>query len=198
MTIIETILPYLSKYSILISFLGGFVTGESIIIGLAFLSATGTLPIWNVIIFCTLGMFLSDFIPFTIGRHKWFVKTLWGKKFFQNIKNVEKIVHKYAKHNLFFVLIVTKFVYGTSIPTLLYLGSKKITYRRFLINDFLAVIIFVPVIILIGWSAGKGYNFATNIFNDLRIALLIMVILIILYRVIRKWIDLKIKQKQLL
>ena len=62
--------PFLKDYGILASFLGGFITGESGILSLSFLSANGFIPVWYVLVFCTLGMYLSDFIPLTIGRFK--------------------------------------------------------------------------------------------------------------------------------
>lgn len=188
----EAILPLIAKHGILISFLGGFITGETVIMSLAFISATGVLPIWHVLIFSTIGLFLSDFIPFTIGRHRWFVKFLWEKKAEHRGKNIEKILHKYTRNNLFLILLITKFIYGASIPALLYLGSKKISYQKFSWTNLFVEIIFVPVIVLVGWTAGRGFSLATNIFVDMRIAMLLLIIFVVLFIFARKWINQKL------
>ncbi len=196
LTISQAILPLIAKHSIIISFLGGFLTGETVIISLAFLSATGVLPILYVLVFSMLGMYFSDFIPFTVGRHRWFVKFFWEKKVEHRGKNIERILNRYTRHNLFLILLFTKFVYGASIPALLYLGSKKTPYARFCLANFLVEIIFVPVVCLVGWAAGKGFTIATNIFADIRIALFLLIALIVIFVLVRRWIDRRLTQEQ--
>lgn len=194
--ITQAILPFIARYGILISFFGGFITGESVILILAFMSATGILPVWYLLVFCTLGMFCSDFVPFTMGRHRWFVNFLWSEKTKHRGNNIEKILHKYTKHNLFLILLMTKFTYGASIPALFYLGSKKTPYTKFAATNIFVNIIFVPSVILVGWLAGKGFKFATNIFADIRIALLLVILIIVLFVIGRKWLDLRLIKKQ--
>jgi len=194
--ITEVILTFLNAHGIITSFFGGFITGESIIITLAFLSAQGFLPLWQVLVFCTLGMYLSDFIPLTVGRFKFFRKLLEREKFARRVEKIEYHLQKYTKNNLFLILLYTKFIYGASIPALVYLGAKKTSYSKFSFYDFLVEIIFVPIVVLIGWFSGKGFIFAKNIFRDIRIAIFLLIIFIILFIFVRKWWNQRLIKKR--
>jgi len=191
----EVILQFIKEYGILISFLGGFITGESIILFLSFLSANGLIPIWYILVFSTLGMFLSDFIPFTFGKFK-FIRRLLKKKISTHEKKIEEALMKYARNNLFLTLLYSKFIYGISIPVLIYLGYKKTPYSKFIWTNLLVEIIFVPIIVYLGFLAGKGFRFVLIIFDNMRIAILSLIIFIILLIYIRKWIDQKFMKKQ--
>lgn len=194
--IFQTILPFIGQYGKTISFFGGFITGESMIVTLAFLSAQGVLPLWQVFVFCTLGMYLSDFIPLIIGRFKFFRKLFERKKFVKKIEKIEHNLQKYARNNLFLILFYSKFIYGLSIPALIYLGTKKTSYLKFAFYNFLVEIIFVPMVILIGWFSGRGFLFTKNIFKDIRIAIFLLIIFIILFIFIRRWWNQKLIKKQ--
>lgn len=194
--ITEAILPFLKTHGIIISFLGGFITGESIILTLAFLSANDFISLWYVLVFCTLGMYLSDFIPFLFGRFK-FVKNLMRKeKFARHIEKVEDILLRFTRNNLFLTLLYTKVVYGASIPALIYLGSKKTLKSKFAINNLLVELIFVPIVVSIGWLSGKGFNSAVTIFEDIKIGIFLLVVLIIVLYIIRKWANQKLIKMQ--
>ncbi|MDP2925557.1 MAG: VTT domain-containing protein [Nanoarchaeota archaeon] len=194
--IFETILPFVDKYGIMIAFLGGFITGESVIITLGFLSANNVLALWKVLIFSTLGMYFSDFIPFTIGRLR-FLKKILGNKWLSNkTKRAEESLQKYTKNNIFLMLLFTKFIYGASIPALIYLGYKRISYLKFAFYDFLVVLIFVPIVITIGYLSGKGFRIAVMIFDNLRIAIFLLIIFILLFIIIRKWLNMKLIKEQ--
>ena len=194
--VLESILPLIGQYGKTISFFGGFVTGESVIVTLAFLSAQGVLPLWQVLIFCTLGMYSSDFIPFTIGRLRFFRKLLEREKFAKRVEKVEYYLQKHTKNNLFLILLYTKIIYGASIPALIYLGAKKTPYSKFAYYNLFVELLFVPGIVLIGWLTGKGFTLATKIFESARIAILLLIVLIILLYLIRKWESQRLIKKQ--
>ncbi len=192
----DFILPFVRDHGILISFLGGFITGETIILFIAFLSAEGSIPLWQVLVFCTLGMYLSDFIPLTIGRFKFLRNIFEGKRFSKHFKKAESILSKYTRHNLFLAILYSKVIYGFSIPTLVYLGYKKTSYLKFAFYNLLVEIIFVPAIVLIGWFSGRYYKFVSTLLRDIRIAILLLIIFVVLLILIRKWIDKELIRRQ--
>jgi membrane protein DedA with SNARE-associated domain len=180
---------------ILFSFLAGFITGETVIFSLAFLSANGLFSFWNIIIYCTIGMYFSDFIPLIIGR----VGSL--RKFFNKKSSAKKseISEKFIKHidkHFFLTLLSTKFVYGAAIPTLIYLGYKKTSFKRFALWNIVVEIIFVPTVAIVGWFAGKGYGWVSDIFKDLKIAIMLLVIVIIGIYFVKKWFGEKLTEEQ--
>jgi|SRR3989338_5379036 len=188
--------PFLKDYGIIISFLGGFVTGESGILSLSFLSANGFIPLWYVLIFSTLGMYLSDFVPFTIGRFKFLRDIFEGKRFSKHLKKAEKIMNKYTKNNLFLIILYAKFTYGASIPVLLYLGHKKTSYKKFAFYNIFVELIFVPLLVFIGWYAGKGFNLFLIIFKNIKFAIFILIVLIIFLFFLRKWVNQRLIKMQ--
>lgn len=194
-SIMQAILPYIGAHGIIVSFLAGFITGETIILTLAFLSGTGIIPFWYVLVFGTLGMYLSDFVPFTFGRFKFFRNIFKGRTG-KRAKKFEERFLKYTKNNLFLTLLYTKFIYGASIPALVYLGYKKTSYARFAFYNAFVELIFIPLVVLVGWLSGKGFAISRTIFRDIRIAIFLLVILIIIFYFIRKWIDQKLMRKQ--
>lgn len=191
----EVILEFVKDYGMLISFLGGFITGESVILFLSFLSANGIIPIWYILVFSTLGMYLSGFIPFTFGKFK-FIRKLLKKRISRHEEKIEKMLMKYTKKNLFLTMLYAKFIYGASIPTLVYLGYKKTPYLKFAWEALLAEIIFVPIIVYIGFLSGKGFRFVMVIFDNIKIAVVSLIIFIILLFYIKKWINQKFIKRQ--
>lgn len=183
------LIPFLANYGILISFLGGFITGESVIIPLSFFSAMGFLPAWNILIFSTLGMILSNFIPFLIGRSGFLYKFFKFDSPSKSLVYLEQKIIRYSKNKLFLKILYAKLIYGASIPMLIYLGHKKTRISSFTLASILADIIFVPLIFIIGWYAGKGFGLFEYLFKDLRIILLALVIFLILFYFIKKWIS---------
>lgn len=192
----ETIIAFLFSHGIILSFVGGFVTGETVIITLAALSANGYFPIWYVLVFSTLGMYLSDFIPFIIGKSN-FWKKIISKSNFGFGKRLENIFLRVTKGNLFLTLFYTKFIYGASIPALVYLGYKKLSYRKFALYNLLVEIIFVPIVVLIGWLSGKGFKIISSIFRETRIAILFIVIFVLMWFLIRKWLNSRFIKKRI-
>lgn len=193
--ITESILGLLVEHGILASFLAGFVTGETVILILAFYSATGGVPLWNVLIFATIGMYLSDFIPFFIGKTGIFKKIFKGS-LAKKTKKLENLFLKHTRNNLFLTILYTKFIYGASIPALIYLGHKKTKISRFSLFNLYVELIFVPLVVAIGWLAGKGFTIAKIVFQNIRIAIFLLFVLIVILVYIRRWIDKKLIEKQ--
>jgi membrane protein DedA with SNARE-associated domain len=86
-------------------------------------------------------------------------------------------------------IFYAKLIYGASIPMLIYLGHKKTNIFSFMFASLLVDMIFVPLIFLVGWSAGKGFGLFESLFNDLRIILLVLVIFLILLYFIKRWMS---------
>ena len=189
----------LSKYSIIISFLAGLVTGEEVILILSFLSANELLPLWQIFIFAGLGVFLSDIIVYFIGSTK-FVRYFFKQwKIAKAYRRFERAVEKISHNRIFLLLLVTKFIYGTRVLTLLYLGVKKVPHKKFIIYDFIVVFTYLIPVVILGWLAGSGFKFIMTVFKSIQIGLLLLVIAVIVFIIIREWTSVELieAQKQL-
>jgi membrane protein DedA with SNARE-associated domain len=192
----ELLIPYFSSYGILISFLAGFIFGVESIMTLAFLGTNSALSYVVLFIFGLFGLVLSDSIYFSLGKYKLFKKIT--DKYSNNISNkVDRVIHHHTKKNLFLIMFYTKVAYGVSIITLIYFGSKDISWKRFLKTNLIVNIIWVLVGITLGWSSGNGYKIISKDFGSIELALtiifLFIFVIIILKRIINKKIEDELK-----
>ena len=113
-----------------------------------------------------------------------------------------KLLNSATKKSDFQVLFITKFLYGSRLPTIIYLSRERLKIKSFLGYSLITNFIWVSLIFLIGWSAGKGISLATNISNNLVLYLILIGIILLVFtifirllsEVTKKW--LKKKQKQ--
>ena len=186
---------YLSQYPILTSFLIGIFTGEEVILILAFLSAQGVLPLWVVLVFVPLGTFLCDTFFFFIGKTRIVNRLKEWKHFSRNYKRVDEHVGKLTRERHILTLFYTKFIYGTRIVTLIFLGLKGTSYSQFFVYNLAITILWAIIIIPLGYFAGKGYTFIIDIFRSVELGLLFILLSVILFFLIKKWISTKLIKK---
>ncbi len=187
--VLETITLLFTKYSILLSFLGGLIGGEEIIMTLSFFSAAEELlPLWHIMVFASIGVFISDIIVFSIGRMETMKNFKKLESFSKVYKKIDRVITRLSKKRVFLTLLYTKFMYGARVLTLLYLGMGKTNYKRFLIADFLVVAIWIIPVTMVGWLGGSGYRWVMTLFKSIEIAAFLIVLFIIILIFLRKWI----------
>jgi membrane protein DedA with SNARE-associated domain len=187
MTLVENLFVIFGTYSSLISFFGAFIAGAETIFVLAMLATQGVMPLWIVFVFCSLGIFTADLMWFSIGK----IKKLSHLKKIPYVHEVYKksikIINKTP--NLFILLSLTKFVYGIGIPIIMYLGRRKMKYKQFIKYNALIILMWTTGIVLIGWLAGKGFTFFYDTFQNIKLALLIVLIAIVVLLVLKTLIE---------
>ena len=193
---IEFVRPLLSQYGVLISFLGGFFAGEEVIMTLAFLAANGLISIWTVFVFCFIGIILCDLFFFFIGRIRIIRNLKKYKKITHVSKKMDKFVTKLSRGSPFLALFYTKFIFGTRIATLIYLGYKRISLKRFLLSDIGVGLLWMSIVVSLGWFAGSSFNLILDLFKNVQIALLFLIIFAVIIIAVQKWIAKKLMQKQ--
>jgi membrane protein DedA with SNARE-associated domain len=189
---IENFILIFGDYGVLITFLGGLIGGEEAIITLAFLSAAGLFPLWWIVVFSTIGVYLSDIIILFIGRSNLINNFQRLEKYSKVYQKIDYLIVKISKKNLFLTLLYTKFLYGTRVLTLIYLGIKKVKLTKFLIYDFIVVCIWIIPIILVGWLGGSSFRVVINVFKKIELTIILVIIFIILIILIRTWIKTKL------
>lgn len=196
MGIVEYILSLISSYGELASFLGGFFAGEEVIMTLSFLSANGIIPIWKVFLFSFLGIVLCDTFFYALGRMKVIQNLSNSKRFTSLSKKYEPLILKLNKKGTLNLLFTTKFIFGTRILTLLYLGFRKTKVLEFLISDLIVGVFWMVIVVSLGWFSGSSFYLILNIFKNVQIALLVIVILVLILVGIKKWISGRMLKKQ--
>lgn len=184
------VIELLTKYQLIIVFVGSFFLGESVIISCGFLAAQGILNMPYVFILAFLGTVISDSLWFCCGK-----LIFWKKKNFIDDKKYNKLVKRIDQitgKKQFWALLFIKFLYGTRILTIIYLSIRRIKFSIFTFFNSLGTILWLSVVLTIGWLAGKGYGNVVPVFNGVKYLLIGLIILLILYRVVSQWITKKI------
>lgn len=173
------------EYSYIICFLGAFIGGEETILALSIIAAQGYLQIWVVFIFCYLGIFASDTMWFFIGRIKSLSKFKKNKTINKSYKKAINLIEKTSKNQNFLLLLITKFIYGIRISTIMYVGRHRLSYKKFAFFNSIIIFIWMLIIVGAGWLAGKGFSVIIQTYKNLQLAIIILAIAIIVFYIIR-------------
>lgn len=149
------IITLLTTYQLPAIFFGAFFFGETIIITAAFLAGQGIWSIYTVFILAFLGTIISDSLWFLFGQSILHFLTRW-KRGRKKVTELEKQEVPLKKHTPFFVLLFIKFLYGTRILTIIYLSSRKLNFLLFLFFDAIGTVLWLIVMIVIGWGISHG------------------------------------------
>tara|TARA_Y100000310_G_scaffold298381_1_gene332281 strand:+ start:5383 stop:6063 length:681 start_codon:yes stop_codon:yes gene_type:complete len=186
---LETILtnfitPLLGNFFYPIALIGSIISGNIFVLFLATLAGQGSLPITKVWIIALIGTLIADTIWFNIGKTKYVEKIARHRKTIYNFYSVKKVLNKSEEKNNFLVFLISKFIYGMRILTLMYAGRRQMHFDQFAKYNYLASTIWVTFIVSIGFLAGKGFTKLLESFNNLKETLTIFLIIIIVTYII--------------
>jgi len=174
------------SHPILLCLISSFFLGGETILVFSILAGQGIISFWIALVFCTIGMFFSDLLWFSVGK----IKSLSKLKKYRWIRTS----YKRAKAEIEvapskeFLLVLIKFAYGIAVPILIYLGRSKMTLKEFLIREITIVSIWSSCIVIIGWLIGKTSHIAlAKVENIYTWIILIFTSLILLHLAIR-WV----------
>ncbi len=163
----------------------GFVTmlfaGEPIVLIVAFLSATvGTLNFHDVLIIAYISAIIGEIFWFLVGRTRFLAR-------FQNIPGVstvstdlKKMIQVSHLNTPVRLLFVTRLFTGLTIATILYLGRSELSAARFIRSILLVNLFWTPLVVGIGYGAGKGYTIATTLYEGVHFSTEIGLILLLI------------------
>ena len=189
---IRSALMILGNFGWLVSYFAPFVGGENGVLIMAFLSAQGILPLTTVIFFSFLGMITLDSIWFFIVRTEGFSKLKRWQRISKQTISLEKRIEKISAKQDVFILLISKILVGTRILIIIYLGMKKMSYKKFFALNTLPTLVWAGALGLLGWLAGRGYYSLSSVSHNLFIGgiilLGIMVFLAITSYLLKKWL----------
>lgn len=194
MDINTDIVQLLTQYHLPGVFVGAFLFGETVILTAAYLAAQLN---WSVPILCIVafgGTLLADVTWFLFGKYL-LRKSNYEERYKEKYEKLAHTLRHVSKTRPFLALLYIKFLYGTRVLTILYVAWKKVTLQQFLIYDSLGTIIWLCVLIPIGWLAGKGVANLTPVLNTVEYVLLSIVILVVLVKGISLWFTKRIENE---
>lgn len=158
---LQSFLNHFQENPQLLFFFAALIGGEELIVPLAFLVGTGLWDIPSLFIFSAIGTIVADVAWFLLGRHG-IQKTAFFKRHSGKHEQVKKLIRKVAKHE-FNLLLLTKFIYGARIFTIIHLSLEETHLYRFIALNSIVIVVWLTVIINIGWWAGRGSTWLTSL-----------------------------------
>lgn len=138
-------------------FVGTFFLGESVILASAALAAQGSWSVWAVAGWAFAGTVLSDAVWFSAAGRG--VRGLRGdpgraERLDRHVARLDRWTGQRPHRALLFV----KFVYGTRILSISYLSVRGVPLRRFVTFDAAGTLIWLAVIVPLGYLGGRGLS----------------------------------------
>ncbi|MGK0209597.1 MAG: membrane protein DedA with SNARE-associated domain [Patescibacteria group bacterium] len=152
---------------------------EEIILFLAVLAGQGSLSIVSLLLYGYIGVLVIDFVWFFIGMH-WLYDVLRGHPYLKKgYKKASVLVDRLSHHNHYLVMFISKFIFGTRIFVMMFLGSERCGVLKFLWYNALANLIWLSFIVSIGFGVGKGIALFTSLYENFTITLLIAAVVMV-------------------
>ena len=183
-------------YEYLLPFFGAAIAGEGAVLTVAGLAATGAFPATQVFIMSFLGTMCSDLMWFLIGRSNWWLSVGERKYLKKGFGKIAETIQNISRGKHFSALIITKFLYGTRIIMLLYLNRTHLRLKKFIFYNAVATALWLLVLVPAGYFAGQGFLDLIKIIKNFEIALAILVVLVVAFYIIRKWVDQRFIEKR--
>ena len=116
-----------------------FVQEDTPTVGAALLSAAGTLSWWSSFLGCFLGIWIGDALLYLIAR-SWgrpLAERAWARRFLDPAAVAQS--ERWFEKKGTWLLLSSRFVPGTRLPTYLAAGFLRLSFPRFLLMTGIAV-----------------------------------------------------------
>ena len=159
-----------------IIFLGLIFEGELFLISTGILIHLGALNFYFAFVFLVLGGLTKTFVGYALGEYL-FEKFNHHKVFRYIQRRVYNILPRF-KENPFWSIFISKFIMGSNYLVIIFSGYEKINYRKFLKAEISATMIWVPLMLSLGYFF--GYT-ALRISREIWKFLLVIVVLFMMF-----------------
>jgi len=183
------LLELFGRHPFLISFFGPFLFGEAAFIFLAFFIGMNKLNLLpTLIILGSLADVSNDLFWFYVPKSNFLRKMKFFKKILKKAEKTSKNFKRLEQKNLFYVIMGSKFLIGTRLLTTISISLNKINTRKFIVASILSAFLWSILIIIIGWTTGRGFLWIQEMFKNTRIGISILVFSAVVLILIRKYI----------
>ncbi|HET8574730.1 MAG TPA: VTT domain-containing protein [Candidatus Paceibacterota bacterium] len=177
---LSNILNIPQSHPILLSFFAPIFTGEPGVIFLAFLGATGEFSLLTVAIWSFLGMTTVDSLWFFFPKTKIYQRLIGHRYVSKPYRKIEEQLRIIAHDRDILILLLSKILIGTRVLILVFVGTRRLTFWRFLPANAAANAIWISVLMLVGFLARGGFEQALKTFQNIQIAAALIVALALL------------------
>ena len=146
---------WLSSYHSWIILVGTFVFGDTVVLAAAGLAAHGQWSVWAVVAWAFMGTLASDSMWFKLAdRRLKRIRTDAAK--LHNFERVTARLDGWVGSQPHRGLLFIKFVWGTRMLSIVYMAAKRVSFGRFFVFDTFGIVLWLAIMVPIGWFVGKG------------------------------------------
>lgn len=178
---------WMTSYHSWIILAGTFVFGDSIVLAASGLAAHGQWSVGSVILWSFLGTLISDTMWFKLADRtlqKIMSDPAREAAFVRMTARMDRWVGESPHRGLLFV----KFLWGTRTLSIVYMASREVSTRTFVLFDAIGTLLWLAVLVPIGFLAGHGVANLSADLTRLEYALPILLVLAIVLQRGRTWI----------
>lgn len=180
-------LSLLSSFRAPAIFAGSFFFGETVIFTAAFLAAHGLWSVSEAFWLSLAGTVLSDVVWFLFGQR---LLTLFHKheKYREQSTRLLGALEGITGRRPFLALLFVKFLYGTRILSIVYISMRNVGLATFIFYETIGTLLWLPVIMAIGWLAGRSTINLMPFLNEFKYAAVFLALVIIAFKGATLWI----------
>lgn len=165
----------------------------------SFISSLGLLSFSWIILIAFVGAIIGDNITYFIGK-------IGGKRLLKRFgryilldKNRCKRIKRHFSDHGGKTMFITRFIWGTRLPTTILAGAMEMNYRRFFIYNCLSAFIWASLIGTLGYVFGHSWSLLRIYIKGTAVSLLIFFALAFVVRqIIRSWLRKELDSQGLL
>ena len=143
-----------------------------------FLYKLGIFKFWNVLAVLFVGYIINGYFWYALGY--WGGRKIlekWGPRFFLTKQRLEKLENYYRKHTTK-ALIITRITYGISSYVFIIAGIFKTKLRKFFWCNLVAAIVWIFMMVGIGYSFGASYAALSKLVKLVAVWLVVVVVVV--------------------
>jgi membrane protein DedA with SNARE-associated domain len=164
-------------------FLGLIFEGEVVVISTGILAHLGALNFYFALLFILAGGLTKTFLCYYAGE---LIHDRWHKA--RLLKFIESRLHRVMprfRQKPFWSIFVSKFITGTNYIVAIFSGFSKINYKKYLIAEISATLVWAPLLLCLGYFF--SYT-ALHISKEISRFSLIVIVLIVAFVVFDRFI----------
>lgn len=153
------------------------VPEEVVILAIGYVAGTGTINFWITLPIVIAGMLLSDIIMFSLSLHgNKIVRTVYDKFFAKIVPMNQEFVERHITK----IVFVSRFLVNLRFIGPFLAGQAKISYKRFILIDGLAITIYASVLLWAGhYFSGRIESIFSGVGIFKNVLLIIFAVLIL-------------------
>jgi membrane protein DedA with SNARE-associated domain len=193
---LRTLIIHYPSFEYIIIFFGAGFGGELGLLALGFLAAQNIISIFPLVILSFLGTSFTDTLWFTLGSTKMIKGAISHRYANTTISVINEALGRFSRGNHLMALIVAKFIVGTRVLLIMYVSSTGIGFKNFIRYDIFAIIIWLVVLLPIGFLAGLGYTYLAQILQNIYAATGFILLVILVVFMLQIWLKRKLTKEK--